>query len=87
MNALRTSLRPLLALLVVVLASCAKEEPVAPCGHESAPAVLRMEGGPSGGSLQAAAPGRLPGATDRDDIGDDGDDLSGTEKPRKPRNY
>lgn len=75
----------MLVLPALLLVACAKEEPVAPCGHEAAGSTLRAVTMQSEGGMQATTPGRVPGPGERDGIGDDGDDLSGAEKPRKQR--
>ena len=87
----------LLALLVVALASCTKEEAVHPCNSDTeAEAVnaknLRTtgigqtngEGNPQEGITNDGA-GNPPAGTEPWDISDDGDDISDGEKSRKKR--
>ncbi len=89
-----STLAPLFVVLMLVLASCTKEE-VCPAGHENnevgttkSLTVIPLEDKPEGlrGSTRGTTGPDSSGEDDGDDgvgIGDDGDDISGTERRKK----
>lgn len=70
-------------VLVVLLASCSKDELVEPCGHAD-PIETKAASSNSGEGDASEASGS-GGDTNVDDAGisDDGDDISGSERNRK----
>jgi hypothetical protein len=84
-------LAPVLLAFVLMLASCGKEAPVAPCGG-GADASTKGLSIPEPTPPPPSHQGSLRGGEGKDDIidggdaiGDDGDDLSDTERNRKKR--
>jgi hypothetical protein len=84
-----TSVRHLLVLgMVLLLASCAKDELVKPCSQEDPAGQLRNMS-TINGPLEPIAPGTAKAGngnvddTDGSGIGDDGDDLGDRERTRK----
>jgi hypothetical protein len=78
-------------LIALLATSCAKEDPVSPCGSESTPSgssknLPTIMGGTTD-QTDAPALGEPggPKPPDTPDISDDGDDLSDSERSRKKR--
>lgn len=79
----RCALASALLLVVISLASCAKEEPVAPVGF-SDPGAAKSASAVDDKPDAALTKGDSGGTTDGSSISDDGDDISGTERKRRP---
>ncbi len=86
-TSLSASLAPLFVVLMLVLASCGKDPLVIPCSGtdtsaEKALSNPDLTGDPSNGNTRDNSGGVGGG---EDGIGDDGDDISDTERNRKKR--
>jgi hypothetical protein len=82
----RCSIVASLLVMMFFLASCAKEEPVAPASFSAQGTAKCMTPSTDDGSTMTMAGNGGDGGATGDGVGisDDGDDISGTERKRRP---